>query len=574
MNRTLLFSSLLLSLACFSFANDKEIAVADKDLPQLPQPPATSLSTFQDGLIIEHLNAIVLVSDPKEIKKEGLRYLDGIFVVDLKIPGGAAALRKRLEEHFLGKALTKKRLADLKQEILDYYREKKLPVVAVQVPEQEVTGGVLQLVLVQGKLGSVRAVGNRWTKSSRLEGYIRLKPGDEIDENVLISDLALMNRNPFRRTDLLYTPGVFPGTTDIELLTEDRKTWRIYAGAENNGVKPTGTERLLAGFNLGNVFGLDHVFSYQYTSSSDFYKFQAHTIHYTAPLPNRHILSLFGGVSFVHPHLGIHHSRSKGYGTQESIRYEMPVKPSQTFLHQILVGFDFKRTNNIVEYVEQTKRTRLFGNNVNLTQLMAGYNAAWETTFSKITFDGKLFYSPGKWLPDQSNKNYNSLRRYAKNDYLYLRADINNNIKIWHGYSLVGNLSGQLSDRNLLPSEEFGLGGADSVRGYEERVFNADNALLFNAELRSPVMHFYKNNKKQLKDELQLLLFLDYGLGASHQRTKHEPFSEYLIGAGPGFRYIITNFLSVKFDWGIKLHRKELFGKDRSRVHFSVIASF
>lgn len=39
---------------------------------------------------------------------------------------------------------------------------------------------------------------------------------------------------------------------------------------------------------------------------------------------------------------------------------------------------------------------------------------------------------------------------------------------------------GQLASTNLLPSEQMGLGGYNSVRGYLERQVNVDNGLIVN----------------------------------------------------------------------------------------------
>ncbi len=547
--------------------HEGELAVADEALPKLPCPPAP----LEEQVMIPCLNGIVLIGNASEVKKEGIMHLDGIFVVDVNIPGGAQCLREEISCDFIGKCLTQKRLKELKEAILNYFKTRKMPVVVIQVPEQDVTGGVLQLLVIQGKLGRVCAVGNRWTPSCRLENYIRLQSGGDIDENIVIADLSFMNHNPFRRTDVVYTPGAFPGTTDIELLTEDRRPFRLYLGAENTGVTSTDRNRLLAGFNWGNVFGLDHVFSYQYTASPDFHKFQAHTVQYTAPLPIRHILVAFGGVSFVHPRIPFEHMRSHGYGVQGSTRYNIPLKPTQSYLHELSFGFDFKRTNNTVEFSEGPI---IFGSNVNLTQLVVGYNGAWERYCSKTTVDGEFFWSPGKWISDQSNKDFQSLRAFAKNNYVYGKLCLTHIIKILNGYSLSLIGKGQLSSHNLLPSEEFGLGGYESVRGYDEREENADNALLLRAELRTPVWHLIKKANCKPKDELQLLLFFDYALGSSHKRIQKEPSSQYLIGAGPGLRYMITPFLTARVDFGFKLHHKVTFGNNRNRIHFAVIGSF
>lgn len=549
--------------------HEGDLAVADEALPKMPTPPPPA-PCLEDQIMIPCLHGIVLIGNPKEVKYEGFMHLDGIFVVDVNIPGGAQCLREAITCDFIGKPLTQRRLKELKQCLLEYFKARRMPVVAIQVPEQDITQGVVQLLVIQGKLGKVTAVGNCYTSSCRLENYIRLQPGDDIDENIIIADLSFMNRNPFRRTDAVYTPGAFPGTTNIELLTEDRRPFRLYVGAENTGVKATDELRLLAGFNWGNVFGFDHVFSYQYTASPDFHKFQAHTIQYSAPLPSRHILVVFGGVSFVHPKVtkGI---RSHGYGVQGSLRYDIPLKPTQHYLHELSLGFDFKRTNNTVEFSEGPI---IFGSNVNLTQLVIGYNAAWERLSTKTSLDGEIFWSPGKWLSDQSNKDFQTLRTYAKNNYIYGKLGLTHNIKVFNGYSLSILGRGQVSSRNLLPSEEFGLGGYDSVRGYDEREENADNAILLSGELKTPVLHVLNRVNCKYKDELQLLVFVDYGLGGSHRRTPGEAASQYLIGAGPGMRYMITPYLSARLDWGIKLHKKKSLGHANSRIHFAVVGSF
>jgi hemolysin activation/secretion protein len=549
---------------------ENEVAVADEAFPKLPLPPTDPPKPPEDHVLIPCLQGIVLIGHPEDIKTDGIKHLDDVFVVDVFIPGGAASLRQCIGPKFLGQCLTQKRLVELKRCIIDYFRMHRKPIVAIQIPEQDITGGVLQLLVVEGKLGEIRSVGNCWTPSCRLENYMSLCPGDPIDEARVIQDLSFMNRNPFRRTDVVYTPGTHPGTTDIELVTEDRRPIRVYIGAENTGVETTDRERILAGFNWGNVFGLDHVFSYQFTASPDFHKFKAHTVHYTAPLPWRHLLNVFGGVSFVHPKIP-KCKRSDGYGVQGSLRYDIPLRPTQEYLHEFSWGFDFKRSNNNIEFVETPI---FFGSYVNLTQLVVGYNAAWDRNGTKTTLDGEIFWSPGKWLNDQSDRAYQTLRAFAKNQYIYGKLELSHIIRVFRDFSLSLIGKGQLSNRNLLPSEEFGLGGHDSVRGYDEREENADNALLLSSELRSPVMHLFRCKNHCLKDELQLLWFIDYGLGGSHRRIKDEPAFHYLLGAGPGVRYMIAPCLSARLDWGIKLHHSKSLGRNNSRVHFALVASF
>ncbi len=58
--------------------------------------------------------------------------------------------------------------------------------------------------------------------------------------------------------------------------------------------------------------------------------------------------------------------------------------------------------------------------------------------------------------------------------------------EIKHGFQVFGKLQGQLSDGPLVSSEEFSVGGADTVRGYLESEVVADNGIAGTLEVRSP----------------------------------------------------------------------------------------
>ncbi len=46
----------------------------------------------------------------------------------------------------------------------------------------------------------------------------------------------------------------------------------------------------------------------------------------------------------------------------------------------------------------------------------------------------------------------------------------------------------QLADGSLLPSEQFGLGGQETVRGYRQDALLTDNGTLLSTELRIPIL--------------------------------------------------------------------------------------
>lgn len=547
-----------------------EVAVSDTDLPKEVPPPEKSRQ-----VIIRNTKGLVLLGQMSDVRRSGWSDVDGVEIIDLTIPGDAENLKKRLLPLFLHKDLTQESIIQIRREILRYYKHQDHPLVLVQVPEQDVTNGVLQIVVAESRVGKIVTKGNRWTKSKTLKRAIQLKPGDEIDEEELLADLDFINRNPFRRTEIVYAPGDLPGTTDIELVTEDRRPLRLYTGVENTGLEDIGVNRWLAGFNWGNLFGLDQQLSYQYTASFNIHQFQAHMLHYTVPFPWHDFLVIYGGYSMVHANIFAldQNTRSHGFGTQISARYEMPFRPSPHYTHQFSLGGDFKRTNNNLEFLDDPL-AEFFGHVVNLTQIVAGYNGTYEDDWAKTTFLIEGFWSPGQWIADQTFADYQTLRVGSNPHYAYARASFANITRLPQEFSFSLLCKWQISDRNLLPSEQLGIGGYNTVRGYEERQLNEDDGFILTGELRTPVIKLFNRiGKHKISDALQFLVFMDYGYGTEHELLVGEPKFQYLWSVGPGLRYDIAPYLSARLDWGIKLHR-DGFGGGDSRIHFGIIASY
>lgn len=459
-------------------------------------------------------------------------------------------------------------LDDIKKEIVRYYQRHNRPLVKVYIPEQDVTDGCIKFVVIESKVGNICATGARWFDNELLVKYIRLNPGDTVDEKKLVQDLTWMNRNPFRRTDVIYSPGKEPNTTDIELVTTDRFPLRVYATADNTGLKTTGPGRVMAGFNWGNAFDLDQRLSYQYTTSSDNPKeFQAHTAQYTVPLPWRHIFMVYGGYSEVDAHLPFSHFRSHGTSVQGSGRYIIPLPPANKVLEEFTFGFDYKRTNNTIEFSE----VPVFGKTVNLAQFMVEYSLGYEVPWTKISFFTDVFGSPGGMMPDQTKADYNSLRKGASPRYLYGRLAFIEIFYLPKKFSIMTTLKGQLATNALLPSEQYGIGGFDTVRGYEERILNGDDALQANVEFRSPALRAF--DRKCSRDALQFLVFGDYGFVHNYQPTSGEPGHAFIASAGPGLRYNMDPYINIRLDWGIKLHKIQN-DPSFSRLHFSVTMGY
>lgn len=531
--------------------------------------------TDLEQLLISNLKGIVLVPSFQEVlPSEQLQTVSGIEIRVPDLPGPCEKLAESLQ-CFLDKPLTLKDAYEVKNTIARFYESHYHPLVILEIPSQDLSSQVFQWVVIESKLGEVKVEGNeKWSRPEQIKQRMHVESGDYIDSRIMISDLNFLNKSPYRQVEMIYEPGEQEGTTDVLLLVQDEKPYKFYVGSDNTGLQDTISTLFFAGFTTGNCFGLGHTLSYQYTTS-DFHAMQAHTAQYLAPLPNLHVLNLFGGYATVYPKLSFPYESNSGYSIQTSFRYQIPLLPNYNLSHDFTTGMDYKRTNTDLLFTSNANLAP-FNQAVNLTQWMIGYNGSYQKGSYLLTYLAELYFSPLQWLPDQSNEDFSALRPDAKNQWVYLETGIHYYQKLPKSWYLTTFFRGQVSSASLLPSEQLGIGGFDTVRGYYERVLNYDNGILLSMEIHTPtlkIIPLFKKNSS-LSDALEFLAFADSGWGINYNQLPGESKNDYLLSVGPGLRYSLDSYLNCRADYGIKLHKGPTIGKSFGYFHFSVIASY
>jgi hemolysin activation/secretion protein len=127
----------------------------------------------------------------------------------------------------------------------------------------------------------------------------------------------------------------------------------------------------------------------------------------------------------------------------------------------------------------------------------------------------------------------------------------------------------QVADRALVPLEQIGLGGQQSVRGYRQDFLLTDNGALVSAEVRLPVLRL-----PQWNTLLQLAPFIDVG-GAWNNTGRPDPDPSVLVSTGLGLQLQVSDRLSVRLDYGIPL--VSVASSERtwqeSGFYFSIVAT-
>ena len=534
----------------------------------VPAPsPGTNVPGNPASAVVPHLDGLVFVPSPDKVTKSRIA-ATGVVLEGVTVPDEPAF--RDLVNPYLGRPLKFGDLNRMKEAIVAFYRDHDRPIIDVQLPPQDATNGVVQLVLLEGRVGQVNVKGNEWFSTGSYRDALRLQPGDPIRNSTLQSDLDWINQNPFREATVVFSPGATTGDTDITIQAKDRFPLRVYASYDDSGTALTGFDRYSAGFNWGNVFGLGQQLNYQFSTSSDARSFLGNSASYVIPLPWRDTLTFAG--DYVDTHGVVPpFTAEAGNFWDITARYAIQLPRLADYRQQITAGFDFKHNRNALQFggipVSNTPS--------DVDQFVVGYKGDEKDGFGRTSLNLQLFGSPGGLMGDNDDAHFAAVRTFSRSEYVYGNLVVQRLTQLPADFSFVLRGTGQLASTNLQPSEELGFGGYDSIRGYDEREVNSDNGIILTAELRSPTVSLGEAfGVPQLKDQLQFLVFFDYGAAYDERLIPGEPPVRHLASVGPGFVYTIDPYLKVVFDYGFQLHRTGFDNDHGSRGEVSVVVSY
>ncbi len=533
-----------------------------RELKFLPRPKKENLPKLKTLIFI---SSDTVLLPPAAVSS-------GIKIRDLKIPEEKKFILQM--EKFLNRQIDSEFLLELKKTVVDYYWKGDFPLVRVLVPaDQDVTEGVIQVVILPSKLGQIRIEGSRYSSDEKLKKEISLQEGGEIKPSLLVDDAAWLEGDPFRTVDIIYEPGERLGTTDIVLYVKEQFPFKAYAGYENNPYKSAGSSRYKAGFNWGHLFWLDHQINFEFATAEKTRSWFSAAGSYLIPLPWRHRLKLFYNYNrsrATSKELNIiSGSVTKGQLWQIGGRYDLPLKDFGFYSHLLQFGYDFKRSNDFLEYYGYNVTTT----QADISQFLVRYEGREIDKWGRTFFGLSVYLSSGGMSAFNRNHYFHTQRRGAQSDYIYGTFNLDRYQLLGGNWSWIVSTVMQMSTGKLLATEEFALGGHLTVRGYLENEVLGDRGLLLKNEIRTPALHFIK----PWNDAFQVLAFIDFGFLNEVDQNVLSRDTSVLLSAGPGFIYKINWNVDVRFDAGFQMksvHGK-LFGKDiKNRIHLGAFLTF
>jgi hemolysin activation/secretion protein len=447
----------------------------------------------------------------------------------------------------------------------ELYHERGYNVVTVQLPEQELNGGVVHLRVVQTKIGKVTVAGNKAFPESNIRASMpTLQPGQTPNLQQVSANLRMANENPAKKAKLSLESGELDDTVDARLDVEDERAWKAMVNVDNTGTEGTGKTHAGVVLQHANLWGRDHVGSLQYTTTAEHPdKVAVWGAGYHIPLyalgDSVDLFASYSNVDSGSVSAGLFNLTVSGKGSVYGARYNHPLARRGDYDSRLVAGIDYKSYRNSVLFAGQD-----FGNDVTVRPLSLAYIGSLALAGSQadlaLTFVENVAGGPRGRADD-----FDRARSGARADWKALRFSGAYTRALgsagWQGRVLV---NGQYTRDALVPGEQFGAGGGTSVRGFDERALSTDKGVLGNLELYTPDL--CGGGRLQCR----LLAFYDAAWGQRNHALPGELASTSIASTGLGLRFAAGSAASVQLDYGHVQRFGELPVTSKNKLHVRV----
>ncbi len=439
----------------------------------------------------------------------------------------------------------------------------------VSLPPQEV-GKNVTLNIVKFVIGKVTVVGQAAFSQANIRASVpELREGEAPNFTAMAIQSAIANENPGKQIKVSLKESEEADKIDAVIDVKESKSWNFSTSLSNTGSEATGQDRLALVGGHANVLGLDHQFSGAYTTSVERLRdVKQLGLNYRVPFYSQGgVLGLSYTNSDVVGNFGAF--SSSGAGQTYGINYSHYLAPEGGRRTYVSVALDEKRFNvsliNGVPVPGQAERSS--------RPLTLGFTARIESDAAVWGYNTELALN----IPGGSGNDLLSYKtedaRISNVDWKVLRGGANYLSSFAGGWLWSVRGLFQYSVDALISGEQFGLGGATSVRGTSERPISGDSGLFASLEITSP----------PLRPGLQALGFVDAGWLSSHASAinPNKPDADQLLGAGLGLRYTSGDY-GLSLDWARLLSGSVLPLVNGSsvpqagdqKIHLSVTARF
>lgn len=445
-----------------------------------------------------------------------------------------------------------------------------------QLPTQDVSGGVITINILEGRLGEVRI--DDGGKQLRIERELvsdtmtaRQKPGDPLNLDLLERSSNILNDTPGVAVATFLAAGKSTAESDAIVKVQDKPLLAGTAQVDNTGSRSTGDLKLSANLTLDNPSGNgDQIGANGNASEGSTYL----KLGYSIPL-GRDGLRVGANVSaMAYKLVGADFAalKSKGDAQTYGINATYPLLRSGTRNVAIAAAFDRKEYFNEANGVA-TSQKRIHAGLISLTgDLLDGLGKGGMTLWGANLTVGNVDLGAN---PTNQAADRNGPR--SEGGYQKLGASLARLQRLTDAATLWASVNGQWAGKNLDSSEKFSIGGPAGVRAYPVMEGSGDEGWLATFEARY-----------NLAADWQITAFYDHGRSRRDHDANYAgalpPATATLKGAGLGMSWSQPGRYTLRAAFARRIGENPLrtlaTGKDqdgsleRARVWATFVAFF
>jgi hemolysin activation/secretion protein len=486
---------------------------------------------------------------------------------------------KQITASFTGKGKTSDDVEKLRVTLEKAYRETGYPTVQVNIPEQNVEGGVIVFDVVEARIGQVQVNGNRYFTMEKILGDLPVfAPGEILYLPRAQQELNTINMNPDLKVKPVLMPGQVPGTVDVELVVTDKMPLHGSLELNNRASANTSALRVNGVIHYDNLWQKEHSLSVQFqTSPEDMDEVKALSLSYMihAPWNANHLLALYSVFSDSETAFG-EGFKVNGEGYIAGVRYVIPLPGSSRYGHNVTLGVDYKKFKDSLYFgdaEDKEEEDKVDITPVGYSPLSFAYQGSVMNKDSRTTVNAGLnmvLRGTAMDVEEYENKRYK-----ARGNYIAFKTGVEHATALPGEFGLNLKIDAQITDQPLISNEQVSAGGMESVRGYRESEVSGDNTVCSSLEIAFPELFTWLGKRSGGTD------------GSKAQRYKFRPYVFYdmaylrlkdplpgedqpgmIQGTGVGFRGYVTRYFNYGLDWGMALNRTDGTDAGDGRVYF------
>ena len=227
--------------------------------------------------------------------------------------------------------------------------------VRVNLPEQELNGGVVVLEVVQVRVGTVTVTGNQhFSEANVRQSLPGLQEGGSPDLTAVSKSLKLANENPAKQTVMKLKSSPAGNSVDADVQVNDESPWSAALNLDNGGAKETGRTYVGAVLQNANLFGRDQVMSLQYTTTLEKpERVSVYGLGYHLPLyalgDSLDFFTSYSDVDSGTVTAGIFDLAVSGRGTVFGSRYNQNLATVGNYQSKLIYGVDYRAYKSSLE---------------------------------------------------------------------------------------------------------------------------------------------------------------------------------------------------------------------------------